>query len=326
MFIKNHTDRAITCRRGEVPETRGGRLRFATVMSVELYAQLPDGALRLLPEAPVAGDMRLAIDATGWDGTSVVATGWIPPPRSALAQRVRLSAGSVTRTVVARGARRWVWTGTALEPGRPEAWKPLEMRWEEAFGGELEIPAGRDARIGLPHSRYAAAYPHNPVGKGFAPDERGRHGAEGRELPRIELLEDQVTRFGQLPIPGCFAPCHELSVGMKAPLPDKHPVKEGSYTSSLPTYQVAPGYLVFPWLAPGTRLRLEGLERAIEALVPRPALDLGPRRPLRGERYGARLRAVRLDGDRGELAFIWQYAVVTRGASLPDLEIRWGRS
>lgn len=317
MFIRNSTGREIICRRGdaELP-SRGLSVRFANVMSYDCYHQ-GESSLQVEPEATCPVELRRALDATAWDGTSVTAVGSVRPPEQGLLMRqVALRVGAVARTLVARGPRHWVRRGQEWEPSAPAAWQPLSMCWTAAFGGSVQLDAGKDETSGLPRPAFTAMHPQNPDGKGFTPHDR----PEGVELPRLELLEDQLTRFGDLPLPGCFAPLEPRLAAMASRPHLRHPLHETSYGSLLSPLHVAPGYVVFPWLAAGTRVELTGLNGALSLSIPAATVRVLASRP-RGFGTGVRLRAIHLDADRRQVSCVWQHAFVTERRSLPDLEI-----
>jgi len=319
MFVRNPTDREIVCKRDHIDfEKHGVSLRFANVMTVDCY-RLVNRSWRLATELPVPQALHACFNATAWDGTSVTASGAIAaPPRGKLAQRVGLRVGEIQRTLVARAARRWLRQRDKLVLGTDEEWQPMALDWSQAFGGSVEMPAGKDPISGLPRPAFVGMHPQNPIGKGFAPEDR----AEGLELPRLELLEDQLTRFGELPIPGCFAACGGRLSGLTARIPEKHPLAMGSYRSLLAPHHVAPAFLIMPWLATGTQVHLNGVETELRFELPTSTLKVRARskHPVR---QGTRLRAINLDADAQSVTCVWQHAVVTKRATLPDLEIEY---
>lgn len=319
MFVKNRTDIAVVCRRGELPAIEArAQQRFAAVMTTEAFKLGAGGALEPLPSEELPKELKAAAEAPLWDGTSVTLSGAIrAPERATLARRVELRVGGITRTIVARGRRVWTSSGTTLVPSRPGPWEPLAMRWEEAFGGKHPMAAGRDEATGLPAPEYTAMHPMNPIGKGFFMRARL---AEGQEVARLELLEDQIQRFGQPVVPGCFAPCGPEVTGVRLPL-DGHASASGAYMTVLCAVHAAPAYLIFAWLVPGTEIEVRGMERDVRLSVVRSGARLRARRPGSGAKYGARLRAAHVDADRGVVFFVWQHLVLTDRPTLPDFEV-----
>ncbi len=317
MFVHDRTGSKLTCRRADLPAPEGEPpRRFAVLMSCEAY-DARSGAHAAGAEAPPA--LAPALGAPVWEGTAVSVAGEVlPPGRGALARRVTLRVGSVERTLVGRGTRRWVRTRDgSLAPSAPEAWEPLDMSWAEALGGTEPVPAQRDAATGLPSPAYVAHHPQNFDGKGFVFREAD---AVGRELPRLELLEDQQASPAQPALPGCFAPCTPRQPGMGV-VPTSHPSSLGALKTELVVPYTAPGYLVFPWLAPGTRVATSGMTSDVVAEVAGPRIELRSRRPESGAQYGVRLRAVHVDTHRGITFLVWQHTVLAAGRGLPDLEV-----
>lgn len=320
MFAINHTGEGIVCRHGEVG--RAGEwpaLRYATFMTSETYSRRADGKWERLPGEVLPGILQLAVDAPAWDGTSVTASGWIrPPERNHEARRVALTVGDREVVVVARGERRWVGRGGQLSIGPAAAWTPLRMQWEEAFGGTFDVPAGREERTGFPCPAFVGRHPQNPRGKGFY---RSARDAEGKALPRLELLENQLSHFGELPTPGGFAPVPPECVGLSIRLPDSHPLASGSRHSVVAAHHLAPAYQILSWQPPGTRIVSRGFDSDFELVIPDPRVRVRPRRPTRKLRVGTRARLIHVDADSPRATVVWQHAAVTEREELPDLEI-----
>lgn len=321
MFIDNRTNIPIISQRAREALPDGRQLHFVVLMEPSIYECSSRGWL-LNEDASVPEELELAMSCPIWDGTSITATGSVQPPlRGTLARRVTLGVDDYELRLVARGTRRWVRAGNAVVPGGVEAWTPLTMGWNEAFGGRHTIAAGRDPHSGLPHPEYVAGHPQNHCGKGFFPH---ADAAVGNELPRIELLEDQLTTFGQNVLPGCTAPAVELAAGMTAPLHPDHALFAKRYRSLFPLNHIAPAYLVMSSRPADTRVFSKGLEGDLELTIPSPRARPFQRRHRPGLKYGARLRAAHLDASRRRATVIWQHLVATFNTRIPDLEIREG--
>lgn len=318
MFIDNRTPNQIVCKRMSTT-TSEGEMAVAVLMEPAVYRRNMEG-WHLDREHHLPSCLDRAVEAPAWDGTSFTASGVIQTPlRGSLVRHVALRAEGYQLQLVARGRRKWIRTGSQLVPGPIEPWEPLEMTWSDAYGGSFELPAGLDPVTGLPHPTVTSGHPTNQMGKGyFISADR----AVGNEVPRIELLEDQLASFGQFAIPGCTAPCSGPAMGMTMPLPDKHPLQSHCHRSAFQMYHTAPAYLVLPPLAAGSRVSTKGFEGDLDFLVPTPRVKPRAKRGRAKARYGTRLRAVHLDTSRQCAIVIWQHVVVCSGSRIPDLEIR----
>lgn len=273
-------------------------------------------------EAPAPPFLSSVMRATLLDGTGVTLAGEIAPPaRGLLATRIDLRVGAAERTLVARGARRWVRAGADLVPSSPEPWTPLEMQWSEAFGGSDTVEAGRDPKSGLPRPQMQVSDPRNPSGKGFSFTSAT---AEGKRLPRIELPSAQLTRWSDLwsktaPTPGCFAPCNEIPAMTVSSPPGP---TEGERPHPLLTaHQVAPWYLVMPTVSPGAPCVASGMGAPIDFIVPQSRVKLLAAGKSRDARVGTRLRALHIDAPARRVFAIWHHVVSTAGLT-PDLHLR----
>lgn len=317
MFLHNHTDKPIVCRRGdvEVPD-RGISLRFANVLSFDCYRS--DGARWILDSsASCPVPLRRVLQAAAWDGTSLTAHGTVATPIHGQRTRaVRIQAGSVSRTLIATGPRSWLRQGRDYVPGPPAGWQPMTLCWSFAFGGSVEMPAGKDPHSGLPHPAFTAVHPQNPLGKGFTPHPT----PDGTEPPRLELADEPLKRFGDLPLPGCFAPLGVELAGMAMRPHEHHPLRNTSHASMLGPAHVAPGYLVLRWQPPGTPIELTGVVRPLSFVIPTATVRIEPRSRGNGK-SGVRLRALHLDADDQTVTCIWQHALVTENRPLPDIDV-----
>lgn len=332
MFVYNRTDHHVVCKRGELHPRDAGRLCMAAFMSTEVHrpsdadrgaqegasGRHPNG-WEWDPTADVPSAVERARTAPAWIGTSVTVSGFIRmPERGALARRVRVRVGGRSCELVARGRRHWIRDRHALVPSAPASWEPLTMSWTEAFGGGHDVPAGREATAGLPYPAHHAAHPTNPSGKGFFTS--AEHALD-KEVPRIELLDDQLIAFGQMPIPGCFGPCDARGAGLRLPLPKGHPLAPQGYASPLAMAHSAPAYMIFPWQAEGTAWEVEGFEGDARGLIPSPQIVVRAHRRAGRARYGARLRALHIDTNTKSMCVVWQHLVLTPARALPDIEI-----
>lgn len=268
------------------------------------------------PPAP----LRRMLDTPVLAGLSVTVAGTIAPPASgSLARRVALDAGGQRRELVARGRRYWTTKGGSIVPSSPGEWETLTMDWGEAFGGGHEVRAKIDTTTGLPAPSHRARHPANPDGKGFYVD---RDLAVGGEVPRLELLEQQLQRLGDYPFPGCFAPTPPGSAlqapygsGTERPPPDELRLAHLTILSQ----HVAPCFLVLDQLGPAHEVRTFGMLRDSSFAIPYPSSAVVAKGRARGERTGARLRAVHVDADRRTVSLVWQHTVLGGARDLPDL-------
>lgn len=121
----------------------------------------------------------------------VMAKAWGMGARQILA-KIRMAEREVTyrvsgdRKVRYQGPGSWRFT-------EPEPFEAIEMRYENAYGGfDDTVPPPKIAHIDDMLSLDPAAYPRNPVGKGYAVfDSRER--LEGLPLPNIENPADPIT-------------------------------------------------------------------------------------------------------------------------------------
>lgn len=319
MFIKNKSQASFVCRRAELPKTGDAPpQRFAAIQIADAYRFV--GPDRLEPATKPAPDaIEPACAAPLWHGTSITVVGEVrPPEHGALARRVELRAGDFTRTLVARGARKWQrGTSGGLSPSKPAPWEPLSMTWSEAFGGRVEVAAHRDPRSGLPVPKHLLLQPHNHDGKGFVLADAD---ALDQELPRLELLEDQLTHPTHQPLPGCFAPRGAGQAAL-AWVQGSHPSLTGAVSSPIAPSLTAPGYLVFDWMKPGATIAVSGMARDMAFTVRASRCALKASRDGRGARYGMRLRAVHIDANEGMVWLVWQHLVLAAGPRLPDVDV-----
>lgn len=159
-----------------------------------------------IEEAVVVEDGLLVADTdllSFKPGTDVVVTAEAHAPggRSVtdLAAGVTVAGRIVSLRVV--GKRRVVKRNGSWAFSDPEPFSSAPIGWREAYGGidalaresldaPLLAPAQKYSRYDLKFAT-AAAYPRNPVGKGYVLEERAE--AEGLELPTVEDPDDPIT-------------------------------------------------------------------------------------------------------------------------------------
>lgn len=166
---------------------------------------LADEQLALVTELAVDDGLLLAdADVLSFKpGTDVVVTARARAPGGAAVAELIAGATVAGRTIALRvvGRRRVVKRGGAWAFSDPEPFTSAPLDWREAYGGiddpareKLDAPflAGLQAA-----SRYdlkfatRAAYPRNPVGKGYVLEDRPE--LEGLELPTVEDPDDVLT-------------------------------------------------------------------------------------------------------------------------------------
>jgi hypothetical protein len=166
---------------------------------------LADEQIPLVTELAVDDGLLLAdVDVLSFKpGTDVVVTARAHAPGGAAVSELVAGATVAGRTISLRvvGRRRVVRRGGAWAFSDPEPFTSAPLEWREAYGG---IDALSREKLDAPFlealqeaSRYdlkfatRAAYPRNPVGKGYALEDRPE--LEGLELPTVEDPEDPLT-------------------------------------------------------------------------------------------------------------------------------------
>ncbi len=288
--------------------------RFATLSVHECY-RIDRGTLARV-QAPLPAELELTFEATATNGTSVTASGLVQgTSRGELARRVRLAVGSEHVELVCRSARYWVRSGAGFAPSQPRAFEPFSLRWEDAFGGAVHTPPGIEPRTGLPHPGYSSSDLYNPGGTGFLTDERE---AEGKPLPRIELLNDQLLHPAARPIPGNIAVCPELvSMRWRNPVDARTDLGRACHRSPFVGYHAGPLHCIFDDVGVGTQVAVEGLlGGTVQFTVPRSRSFVKWDSRGRGA-SGTRLRTVHVDAELGMVHLIVQHAILMPDDLLP---------
>ena len=238
-----------------------------------------------------------------------------PGGRPTHSQMIRVTVGQEQKLIAVYGDRRVEWTGPGqLRFSPPEPYEEMPVVWNKAYGGwdgrvpvEMEPTVGNLSRLELNHP---GVYPRNPFGKGYVVVNEP---AEGIMLPNLEdpqqllrpetLVAGDPHRWYLQPLPVCYeytnfgmfpryawlgleawypppadAPLRELLLGQ---LPDNWKELETITVgaNSLPplALQEGPMGMVFPDLAPGTPIIVEGMHAQRPSvgfpLPPAPKLD-----------------------------------------------------
>ena len=166
---------------------------------------LADEQVPIVPEL-VADDGLLVADTdllSFKPGTDVVVTAMAHAPRGQAVTEVSAGVTVAGRTVTLRvvGKRRVVKRNGFWAFSDSEPFTKAPLGWREAYGGIDAIARERlDAAVLAPLQKYtpydlkfatAAAYPRNPVGKGYVLEDRPE--VEGLDLPTVEDPDDPIT-------------------------------------------------------------------------------------------------------------------------------------
>lgn len=166
---------------------------------------LADEQLPIVAEPAVDDGLLLAdVDVFSFKpGTDVVVTARAHSPGGVAVSELVAGATVAGRTISLRvvGRRRVVRRAGSWAFSDPEPFTSAPIDWREAYGG---IDLASRERLDAPYlaalqasSRYdlkfatRAAYPRNPVGKGYALEDRPE--LEGLELPTVEDPDDPLT-------------------------------------------------------------------------------------------------------------------------------------
>lgn len=288
--------------------------RFATLSVHEAY-RIERGAL-VAATAALPSELELTFQATATNGTSVTAAGLVHGTlRGELARRIRLGVGAESVELVCRSPRTWVRTVAGFAPSQPQPFEPFALGWEHSFGGAVHTPPGIDERTRLPHPGYSSADLYNPGGIGFLTHERE---AEGKPLPRIEHLGDQLMHPLARPIPGNIAACPELvSMRWRNPVDARTDLGRTCHHSPFVGYHAGPLHCIFDDVRAGTSVAIEGLlSGTIQFAVPRPRSFVKWDSRGRGA-SGTRIRAVHVDAEAGVIHLLVQHAILMPGEALP---------
>ena len=328
MFVHNETKLRVHLGRASLEENAGVSFplrfepqpapervqRFATLCVHVAYRIERD---TLAPvEVPLPAELERSFAATATNGTSVTVNGLVHATlRGELARRVTLRVGREQVELVCRSARHWLRGPAGFVPSQATAFEPFALRWEHSFGGTEHTPPGIEPRTRLPHPGYDSMDAYNPGGTGFMTEERR---AEGKALPRIELLHDQLLHPLARPIPGNLAPCPELtSMRWRNPLDARTDLGRACHRSPFVGFHVGPLHCIFDDLAAGTELRVEGLLAGnVQLTLPQPRSFVRWDSRGRGA-SGTRFRAAHLEAEQGVLHLLVQHAILMPGEELP---------
>ncbi len=229
---------------------------------------------------------------------------------------VRFSVGTVSRTAVVFGRRRWLGKSSPVA-SEPEKFDRLALRWEHAFGGGDETPEDPEKR---------AWQRDNPVGVGLIA-EQSRRDLEREELPRIEDPSSLVTSPWSRPSPVGFGFIARHWAPRAAFAGTYDAVWQRERMPLLPAdfdprhHQAAPPALVAPRLRGGERLSAEGVSPAgpIQLLLPRAFVSVLVTSRDGEQRVDLELDTVLLDADAMVLTLLLKGELAVHGA-LDDVE------
>jgi hypothetical protein len=118
------------------------------------------------------------------------------PQGEATSSEVRLSVGSINKTVRVFGDRVWDSGFFGMKITPPKPFIKIPLRYEYAFGGTDAVPEN-ESDIEL--------VPRNPIGRGFLP-KRTKAPWKGQPLPNLEDPNALIVSAKDRPAPACFAP------------------------------------------------------------------------------------------------------------------------
>lgn len=305
MFVKDATPYAAVLARGRLHDDA-----CALSVNADVWYELgPGGALTWRPEAPEPAetDPPDIKRRDLWKGTAVTAVGWIHGPKAApYARPVRLVVGDREVRLAAFGPR--VWEASRFgrpAPSQPAPFDAIPMSWSLAFGGAWDLPPGLLPGTDLPHPGGRVAYPLNPAGRGFHVEDAR---AVGQPLPQLELASDLVDRPDRWAEPLTFAPSEPAALALHlqamapriVPAPGKRSTSiPDAITSALSLQHYAAPRCVFPTLAAGTSILLEGVgDERVALRVPASPLTVRLRRKREATALAGAARAVHVDVTR----------------------------
>ncbi|MCB9681136.1 MAG: DUF2169 domain-containing protein [Alphaproteobacteria bacterium] len=256
------------------------------------------------PRPPLAPGSDLVL---GRRRTDVVVQGsaWAAGGHPTHVRDVSLTVGAARKVVRVWGRREVVFTGAGPRPGRPEPFTEVPLTWARAYGGvdaRVAAPAPETvADVMRAEADHPGVYPRNPFGAGYLVDPSP---VDGVVMPQLEdparplgshnLVVGDPAAWWRQPLPVGFEavspmawsrmawlgglPWHvppddavldEVRMGWLPPAWRRLPswTRRGSPPAAW--FQEAPGGQVFPWLAPGTPIGVEGMhpEQAVQAFA-----------------------------------------------------------
>lgn len=336
MFVRNRTTHKATLVRGHVSDS----MSIAAVVVESTYRIDESGALHLdMERKPIPTDAPSTGNYALWHEVSVTASGTVhAPARAPYVVPVSLRIGDELRRLAVFGDRRWKRSfGGDLLPSDPAPFSAMPLSFDKAYGGHYEMPPGPDPVSGLPHPGCTVAFSKNPTGRGFYQDEDA---AEGHLLPNIEWPDKLVRKWDDHPEPAGFSPCPEhvalrltddflrqTSKLLSQPLASNASLTDFAPMAplvALRTIHHACGPMIFPEIAPGTRIESAGIGRqtlrfhvpedpvkVVTASSDKPNARLG--NPLRKQ-----LRSIHIDADGGYVLFVHDYTMHYRRNFAPE--------
>jgi hypothetical protein len=277
-----------------------------------------------------------------WRGTSVTAAGTVDgPARPPFVIPVSLAVNGTETRVVVLGPRRWERVRGRLVPGEASRFDEVALEWAGAFGGQYEIQPGIDEDTGLPHPGGRVAYPYNPTGVGFYPDELA---AEGQVLPAVEDPAALIREWSDRPRPAGLSPCPGMPAMRMEDFTPRPAESHEQGSESVPPEWVercgpgllrtaarmqhhAPGSLIFDWLEAGTPIRAAGFGAAeLVASCPAPPVSVATRRGRTAEELRGRVRSVHLDVDARDMLVSFGFATRYAPSAPPQwIDVRGGK-
>lgn len=336
MFVRNRTAHKATLVRGHVSDV----MSVATIVVESTYRIDEFGSLHLDSERKAAPtDAPNTANYALWYEVSITASGTVfGPARPPYVVPVSLRIGDEMRRLAVFGDRRWKRSfGGDLLPSDPAPFDAMALSFDIAYGGHYEMPPGPDPVSGLPHPGMVVGFSKNPEGRGFYRDEDA---AEGNLLPNIEWPDKLVRTWNDHPEPAGFSPCPEhvalrlnddfllrASKLLSRPLESNSSLTDFAPMAplvALRTIHHACGPMIFPEIAPGTRIESTGLGRhslrfhvpehpvkVVTASSDKPNARFGD--PLRNQ-----LRSIHIDADSRHVLFVHDYMMHYRRNFAPE--------
>ncbi len=246
----------------------------------------------------------------GSDRFEVVIMGYACSPAGSEVTQLTVSAsvGTVSRTPVVTGDRRWVahqdgWHASAAEP-----FSRMPLTWSRAFGGRHRVSPESDV--------LEVTEPFNPDGRGFGgaaraaafADELGlarRPSSDDVWLPNVEDVDGRIRRPNDAPRPAGWA-SPPIASAMRIPTALVDIAKAGSSPDGEPKYpnegrdEIAEQVraAVSDWVierpSPGTPIRIEGMSPRGDLAFSFPSLEIWMDHAVEERRGTLRLQPIRM--------------------------------
>ena len=261
-----------------------------------------------------------------WRGVSVTAFGHVHGPMHAPFLRiVELGVGDHVERLVVQGPRVWQrrW-GSEPEPSEPAPFQALALSWENAFGGEYQLPPGYLPGTELPFPGGGVAYPLNPRGVGFYAD---ADAAVDRPLPTIEDPKALIRRWSDHPTPAGFAPCRDLpglrmdpNLATELGSRSLQRVLTGALRGSFQLSHHAPAKLIFADVVLGTTMSVRNLGHAgtLRFHVPPAPIEVSVRSGRDRTRVTPMLRSIHVDADARKVVATYGHPFRYRPTAPPE--------